>query len=66
MSQDTVQRVGASRHDDLTCIAGIGPEILSRLNEAGIRTHAELGDCSAVKGVTRRLSAPLGYRQLTS
>jgi hypothetical protein len=47
VSQDTVQRVGAPRQDDLTCIAGIGPEIVRRLDEAGIRTYADLGACSA-------------------
>src|SRR5215469_11541315 len=46
VSQDTVQRVGAPRRDDLTCIAGIGPETVRRLNEAGIRTYAELAECS--------------------
>jgi len=47
VSQDTAQRVGALRQDDLTRIAGIGPEIVRRLNEAGIRTYAEFADCSA-------------------
>jgi len=47
VSQDTGRRVGAPRQDDLTCIAGIRPEIVRRLNEAGIWTYAELGDCSA-------------------
>src|SRR5215831_8282772 len=46
VSQDTVKRVGAPRQDDLTCIAGLGPEIVSRLNEAGTRTSAELSACS--------------------
>src|SRR5215475_1044386 len=47
VSQDTVQRVGAPWQDDLTRIAGIGPEIVRRLNEAGIRTYADFADCSA-------------------
>jgi len=46
VSQDTVQRVGAPRQDDLTCIAGIGPDIARRLDEAGIRTYAQLADSS--------------------
>ena len=33
--------------DDLTRIAGIGPEIVRRLNEGGVRTYAEFADCSA-------------------
>jgi len=47
MSQDTLQLVGAPRQDDLTRIAGIGPEIVRRLNETGIRTYAEFADRSA-------------------
>jgi len=36
-----------SAHDDLNRIAGLGHDIARRLNEAGIRTYAELADCSA-------------------
>jgi hypothetical protein len=34
-------------HDDLNRIAGLGPDIARRLNEAGISTFAKLADCSA-------------------
>jgi len=49
VSQDTVQRIGTPRQNDVSCIAGIGPEIVRRLNEAGIRTCDDLGAYSASK-----------------
>jgi Helix-hairpin-helix domain len=44
---ETANSATRSEHDDLTRITGIGPEIAQRLDEAGIRTYADLGACSA-------------------
>jgi hypothetical protein len=46
VSQDTIQPASAPRRDDLTRIAGLGQDIARRLDEAGIRTYADLADCS--------------------
>ena len=43
---DSRGRQGSAR-DDLTRIVGLGQDIARRLDEAGIRTYAELADCSA-------------------
>lgn len=47
MSGETVGTPNGSACDDLTRIAGLGQDIARRLDEAGIRTYAELADCSA-------------------
>jgi predicted flap endonuclease-1-like 5' DNA nuclease len=46
VSQGTVQPADAPQQDDLTRIAGLGQDVARRLDEAGIRTYAELADCS--------------------
>ena len=46
MSQGTVQPADVPQQDDLTRIAGLGQDVARRLDEAGIRTYAELADCS--------------------
>ena len=47
VSQGTIQPADAPQQDDLTRIAGLGQDVARRLDEAGIRTYAELADCSA-------------------
>ena len=47
MSGETGGTANGSARDDLTRIAGLGQDIARRLDEAGIRTYAELADCSA-------------------
>jgi hypothetical protein len=47
MSGETVGTANGSARDDLTRIAGLGHNIARRLDQAGIRTYAELADCSA-------------------
>jgi hypothetical protein len=47
VSVETAGTANGSVRDDLTRIAGLGRDIARRLDEAGIRTYAELGDCSA-------------------
>jgi hypothetical protein len=47
MSGETAGTADGSAGDDLTRIAGLGQDIARRLDEAGIRTYAELADCSA-------------------
>jgi Helix-hairpin-helix domain len=47
MSGETAGTANGSARDDLTRIAGLGDDIARRLDEAGIRTYAELADCSA-------------------
>jgi hypothetical protein len=47
VSGETGGTASGSARDDLTRIAGLGQDIARRLDEAGIRTYAELADCSA-------------------
>jgi predicted flap endonuclease-1-like 5' DNA nuclease len=44
MAQDLDEAVAADHADDLTIIEGIGPKIMERLNENGIKTFADLAD----------------------
>jgi hypothetical protein len=46
VSGETIGTANGSAHDDLSRIAGLGQDIARRLDEAGIRTYAELADCS--------------------
>lgn len=46
MSGETAGTANGYARDDLTRIAGLGQDIARRLDEAGIRTYAELADCS--------------------
>jgi Helix-hairpin-helix domain len=46
VSGETARTADGSARDDLTRIAGLGQDIAHRLHEAGIRTYAELADCS--------------------
>ena len=46
MSGETIGTANGSARDDLRRIAGLGQDIVRRLDEAGIRTYAELADCS--------------------
>ena len=46
MSGETAGTANGSARDDLTRIAGLGQDIARRLDEAGIRTYAELAGCS--------------------
>ena len=46
MSGETAGSANGSARDDLTRIAGLGQDIARRLDEAGIRTYAELAGCS--------------------
>ncbi len=46
MSGETAGTANGTARDDLTRIAGLGQDIARRLEEAGIRTYAELADCS--------------------
>ena len=46
MSGETVATANGSACDDLTRIAGLGPDIAGRLDAAGIRTYAALAGCS--------------------
>jgi len=47
VSGETAGTANGSERDDLTRIAGLGQDIARRLDEAGIRTYAELAGCSA-------------------
>ena len=46
MSGETARAANGSARDDLTRIAGLGQDIARRLDKAGIRTYAELAECS--------------------
>ncbi len=46
MSGEIAGTINGSARDDLTRIAALGQDIARRLDEAGIRTYAELADCS--------------------
>lgn len=46
MSGEIAGTINGSARDDLTRIAGLGQDIARQLDEAGIRTYAELADCS--------------------
>ena len=54
MSGETAGTANGSARDDLTPIAGLGEDIACRIDEAGIRTCAELADCSADEIAKRR------------
>ena len=46
MSAETAGTANGYACDDLSRISGLGQDIARRLDEAGIRTYAELADCS--------------------
>jgi len=46
VSGEITGTANGSARDDLTHIAGLGQDIARRLDETGIRTYAELADCS--------------------
>jgi predicted flap endonuclease-1-like 5' DNA nuclease len=63
-SGEAAGSANGSAADDLTRIAGLVQDSPRRLDEPGIRTYAELADCSAgeiAKVLTRCRSASFGY-----